>query len=203
MIYIVLLFAILFMSFIVYNLYSNYKNEKERERKRKIARYKEVITDTDELLLNANHLPYTKTLVLVLQNRILTALNGILECNPSLNSIRTRTADINKQIEYVQKNYTTGEDNPFVNPSNDRQALQMLKSIKKLRRVLRIEHNRGKVKAVSQPDAWLQGKQEEIQSINESVNHEIAELNKQDMEQSIKKEEQNELDQLFQPKKKW
>jgi len=254
MIYIVLLFAILFMSFIVYNLYSNYKNEKERERKRKIARYKEVITDTDELLLNANHLPYTKTLVLVLQNRILTALNGILECNPSLNSIRTRTADINKQIEYVQKNYTTGEDNPFVNPSNDRQALQMLKSIKKLRRVLRIEHNRGKVapdaylaedrrletlqvkinitsllnhlhnahvarqwgtckqlismgqqvlKAVSQPDAWLQGKQEEIQSINESVNHEIAELNKQDMEQSSKKEEQNELDQLFQPKKKW
>ena len=79
MIYIVLLFAILFMSFVVYTLYSNYKTEQDRERKRKIARYKELISETDELLLNPNHLPYTKTLVLMLKNRILSSPHGILE----------------------------------------------------------------------------------------------------------------------------
>ena len=254
MIYIVLLFSIMFMAFIVYNLYSNYKTEKERDRRRKIAKYKEVINDTDELLLNTNHLPYTKTLVMMLQNRILTALNNILECNPSLNSIRTRTADIKKQIEFVNKNYTSGEDNPFMMPTNDRQALQMLKVIKKLRKVLRIEHNRGKIdpnafltedtrletmqvkinvtsllnhlqtahvgrhwgtckqlinmgiqviKSVAQPDAWLQGKLEEINAINESVNKEIADINKHDQQEIVKKEEGDELDQLFMPKKKW
>lgn len=253
MIYIVLLFAILFMSFVVYTLYSNYKTEQDRERKRKIARYKELISETDELLLNPNHLPYTKTLVLMLQNRILSSLNGILECNPTLNSVRTRTADIKKQIDFVTKNYTTGEDNPFVVPANDPQAIQMLKCIKKLRKLLRIEHNRGKIdpnaflaedsrleslqtkvnvtsllshlqnaknarqwgtckqlitmgtqviKSIAKPDAWLEGKLEELHQINDAVNAEIAEINKQDMQQ-LKRSESDELDELFQPKKKW
>ncbi len=115
------------------------------ERRKKISHYKAIITDIDELLLNSVHIPYTKVLVLMLQNRILFALTNILECNPALNSIRSRIADIKKQIDYVNQNYKSGEDNPFIAPTTDRQAIQMLKVISKLRKVARIEHNRGKL----------------------------------------------------------
>lgn len=149
MILIMCVFATMFMAFIAYNLYTNYKQEKEKERRKKIAHYKEIISEADELLINSTHLPYTKTLVLMLQNRVLSALTNILECNPSLSSIRTRISDLRKQIEHVQKNFTQGEDNPFLEPTNDRQAVSMLKTIKQLRRLVRIEHNKGKVDPTS------------------------------------------------------
>jgi hypothetical protein len=145
MVYIVVLFVILFVGFFAYTSYCNIKQEQEIERRKKIARYKNIINDMDELLLNASHIPYSKNLVLMLQNRILFALNNILECNPSLTSIRTRITDINNQIEYVNANYKSGEDNPFIPPKDDRQAISMLKIISKLRKVARSEHNRGKI----------------------------------------------------------
>ena len=145
MVYIIVLFVILFVGFFAYTSYCNIKQEQEIERRKKIARYKNIINDMDELLLNASHIPYSKNLVLMLQNRILFALNNILECNPSLTSIRTRITDINNQIEYVNANYKSGEDNPFIPPKDDRQAISMLKTISKLRKVARSEHNRGKI----------------------------------------------------------
>lgn len=158
MVYIVVLFAIMFLAFVIYNVYSNFKQEQDIERRKKIAHYKEIINDADELLLNANHIPYTKNLILVLQNRILVALSNILECNPQLNSIKSRIGDIKQQIEYVKTNYQAGEDNPFIVPNNDRQAVQMLKQIKRLRKIVRIEHNKGKLdpKTFSSEDRRLE-----------------------------------------------
>ncbi|MGN1357299.1 MAG: DNA repair protein [Succinivibrionaceae bacterium] len=143
--YILILLGVLIMAFFFYTIYCNYKQEQEIERRKKISHYKSIISEIDELLLNAVHVPYTKVLVLMLQNRILFALTNILECNPGLNSIRTRIADIKTQIEFVNQNYKSGEDNPFIAPNNDRQAIQMLKVISRLRKVARIEHNRGKI----------------------------------------------------------
>ncbi len=145
MIYIVVLFIILFVGFFGYTTYCNIKQEQEIERRKKISHYRNIINEMDELLLNANHIPYSKNLVLMLQNRILYALKNILECNPSMNSIRTRIADINKQIEFVNANYKSGEDNPFIPPKDDRGAIGMLKVISRLRKVARAEHNRGKI----------------------------------------------------------
>lgn len=135
----------MFVGFFAYTSYCNIRQEQEIERRKKISHYKNMINDMDELLLNASHIPYSKSLVLMLQNRILFALNNILECNPSLTAIRTRIADINKQIEFVNTNYKSGDDNPFIAPKDDRQAISMLKVISKLRKVARSEHNRGKV----------------------------------------------------------
>ncbi len=253
MIYIVALFIILIIGFFGYTSYCNIKQEQEIERRKKISHYKNIINEMDELLLNASHIPYSKNLVLMLQNRILFALNNILECNPNLSSIRTRIADINNQIEYVNANYKSGDDNPFIPPKDDRQAISMLKIISKLRRVARSEHNRGKIdpkafiqedrrleilmlkiniaslmshtkdavasrqwgtakqlitkaqgvmRNITEKDAWLEAKEAEFADIDKSINKEISEINKKEMN-TMEEKEHDDLDELFMPKKKW
>ena len=59
MIYIVVLFIILFVGFFGYTTYCNIKQEQEIERRKKISHYRNIINEMDELLLNANHIPYS------------------------------------------------------------------------------------------------------------------------------------------------
>ena len=75
--------ALLFLV-ITYNIVQQYKQKQESDRRYTMSKQKQLIDESDELLLNANRLPYTKTLVLLLQNRILDALKAILQSNPEL-----------------------------------------------------------------------------------------------------------------------
>ncbi|MBP8040185.1 MAG: DNA repair protein, partial [Aeromonadaceae bacterium] len=65
--------ALLFLV-ITYNIVQQYKQKQETDRRILMSRQKLIIDESDELLLNASRLPYTKNLVLLLQNRILDAL---------------------------------------------------------------------------------------------------------------------------------
>ena len=77
-----------------YNIVQQYKQKVETDRRITMSKQKHIIDEADELLLNANRLPYTKTLVLLLQNRILDALKNILQANPGLTSVRQRIQDV-------------------------------------------------------------------------------------------------------------
>ena len=235
-----------------YNIVQQYKQKVETDRRITMSKQKHIIDEADELLLNANRLPYTKTLVLLLQNRILDALKNILQANPSLGSVRQRIQDVTAQIHYGQENYSGTDETSFRAPDNDRQAIQMLQLVKKIRAVVRIEHNKGKIAppafiaedrrlellllkinianlqqraldaqiqrqfgtsrqlltkgistltSIHDKDAWLITREEEMRFRLREMSEQLEEANQKELEQM--KEKKDDLDVLFQPKRKW
>ena len=243
--------ALLFLV-ITYNIVQQYKQKQETDRRILMSRQKLIIDEADELLLNASRLPYTKTLVLLLQNRILDALRAIAHINPSLNSVRQRIQDVTAQINYVQEHYQANEESSFRSPDSDRQALQMLQLVKKIRAVVRIEHNKGKIDpqafvaedrrlellllkinianliqraldarvqrqfgsakqmltkgittlaAIHDKDAWLIAREEEMRMALREMAEQLEQANQKELDQL--NEKKDDLDVLFQPKRKW
>ncbi|MCZ4263155.1 hypothetical protein O4G76_20250, partial [Limimaricola sp. G21655-S1] len=83
-------------------------------------------------------------MVLLLQHRILDAYRAIAQVMPN-NQIKQRIVDVQTQIKNVQENYSMQDEGQFKTPESDRQAIQMLQLVKKMRAVLRVEHNKGKI----------------------------------------------------------
>lgn len=243
--------ALLFLV-IAYNIMQQYKQKQETDRRILMTKQKLVIDESDELLLNASRLPYTKVLVLLLQNRILDALRAISQVNPSLNSVRQRIQDVTAQINYVQEHYQANEESSFRAPDSDRQALQMLQLVKKIRAVVRVEHNKGKIDpqafvaedrrlellllkinianliqraldarvqrqfgsakqmltkgittlaAIHDKDAWLITREEEMRMALREMAEQLEQANQKELDQL--NEKKDDLDVLFQPKRKW
>ena len=241
--------ALLFLV-ITYNIVQQYKQKQETDRRILMSRQKLIIDDSDGLLLNASRLPYTKNLVL--QNRILDALRAIAQINPSLNSVRQRIQDVTAQINYVQEHYQANEESAFRSPDSDRQALQMLQLVKKIRAVVRIEHNKGKIDPqafvaedrrlellllkinianllqravearvqrqygsakqmlskgiatlapIHDKDAWLIAREEEMRISLREMTEQLEQANQKSIDEL--NEKKDDLDVLFQPKRKW
>lgn len=243
--------ALLFLV-IAYNIMQQYKQKQETDRRILMTKQKLIIDESDELLLNASRLPYTKVLVLLLQNRILDALRAISQANPALNSVRQRIQDVTAQINYVQEHYQANEESPFRAPDSDRQALQMLQLVKKIRAVMRVEQNKGKIDpqafvaedrrlellllkinianliqraldarvqrqfgsakqmltkgittlaAIHDKDAWLITREEEMRMALREMAEQLEQANQKELDQL--NEKKDDLDVLFQPKRKW
>ena len=243
--------ALLFLV-IAYNIMQQYKQRQEADRRVLMTKQKLIIDESDELLLNASRLPYTKALVLLLQNRILDALRAISQANPALNSVRQRIQDVTAQINYVQEHYQANEESAFRAPDSDRQALQMLQLVKKIRAVMRVEQNKGKIDpqafvaedrrlellllkinianliqraldarvqrqfgsakqmltkgittlaAIHDKDAWLVTREEEMRMALREMAEQLEKANQKELDQL--NEKKDDLDVLFQPKRKW
>ena len=135
--------ALLFLV-IIYNMVQQYWNKQEAEKRTLLLKHKNIINETDELLLNASQLPFSKAIVLTLYQRILYSLQIMAQQDPTNLQIKTRRTNIEQQISQVKENYQM-EAASLKAPDSDQQAIQMLQIVKRLRTVLRIEHNRGKV----------------------------------------------------------
>ncbi len=243
--------ALLFLV-IIYNMVQQYWNKQEAEKRTLLLKHKNIINETDELLLNASQLPFSKAIVLTLYQRILYSLQIMAQQDPTNLQIKTRRTNIEQQISQVKENYQM-EAASLKAPDSDQQAIQMLQIVKRLRTVLRIEHNRGKVgnqifviedrrlelirlkinlinlakragAALANRDNnmarqmlkkgltvldQISDKDDQLKSIEASMQQRLSELTttqqKVEKEQQIREEEseKSELDQLFEPKRKW
>ncbi|MFB2862593.1 DNA repair protein [Aeromonas sp. MdU4] len=243
--------ALLFLV-IAYNVVQQYKQKAESDKRHAVARHKTVVDETEEVLLNVNLVPFSKNMVLLLQHRILDAYRAIAQVMPN-NQIKQRIADVQSQIKNVQENYSAQDEGHFKTPESDRQAIQMLQLVKKLRAVLRVEHNKGKIDpqgfaqeerrlelmqlkinisnlvkramdaqiqgqygtcrqlytkglsamaSVSDKDPYLMAREEDMRQGLKALDELQQQNSAQDL-QNIKDKEADELDVLFQPKKKW
>lgn len=205
------------------------------------------------MLLNVNLVPFSKNMVLLLQHRILDAYRAIAQVMPGNAQIRQRVLDVQTQIKNVRENYSSHDEGHFKTPESDRQAIQMLQLVKKMRAVLRVEHNKGKidpqgfaqedrrlelmqlkinianllkramdaqiqgqygtcrqlftkglaaVSNVGDKDAYLLAREEDMRLGLQSLDDHLAQQSESEL-QNIKDKETDELDILFQPKKKW
>ena len=93
-------------------------------------------------------MPFSKSLLLILQNRIRNALTIMIKSvgNSNTNTnMRDHLKNTDIQIEQVKNNYTPPDESVFRTPKNDKEALGLLQVTKKIRAVLRSEHTKGKI----------------------------------------------------------
>jgi len=139
------LIALLLFVLIGYNMIEQYKQKAEAERRIMMSKQRAIITEVDELLLTATKIPFTKSLLLIMQNRIRNALLTMVNLFPSTPAIREHLTNTDSQIKQIRENYTTPDSNNFITPDDNKEALALLQATKKIRAVLRSEHAKGKI----------------------------------------------------------
>ncbi|KGY11957.1 DNA repair protein [Vibrio tubiashii] len=141
---IIALVAILLVLILGYNIMLQYKVKAETARKQESSRYLQIIDATEDLIGHAHHMPYSKELLLCLNTRILDALKSMHELDPKNKQLEQRVEHTNQQIKQLNDNYQGGESASFKVPTSDKQAIVMLKLVKRLRDTIRSEHNKGR-----------------------------------------------------------
>ncbi|EHT4941443.1 DNA repair protein [Vibrio vulnificus] len=141
---IIALVAVLLVLVIGYNVMLQYKVKAETAKRQESARYVAVIDATEELIGHAHHIPFSKELLVCLNNRILDALENMSALDPKSKQLAQRVEAMKQQIEHLKSNYQGGESTAFKVPNSDKQAIVMLKLVKRLRDTIRNEHNKGR-----------------------------------------------------------
>ncbi|PKF63832.1 DNA repair ATPase [Psychromonas sp. psych-6C06] len=250
------LVGLLLFVLIGYNIVQQYKQKIEAERRVAVSKQRAVISEVDELLLNATRMPFSKSLLLILQNRIRNALIIMKTSMPNNAAIRDHLKNTDAQIQQVRTNYTPPDESVFRTPENDKEALALLQVTKKIRAVLRSEHAKGKITTeifvaedrrleimqlkinienglkrildaklakqfgsanqminkliailnnITDKDSYLDKKQQQLLAIKNEIKSYLVKHSDKELAAIKAKEEEkkNDLDVLFQDKKKW
>lgn len=125
---------------IMYNMYVDYVARRESDLRMMVNHARNIISDTEELLLNQSQLPFSKVLVLILRSRILNALKKLKQ-DPHAKHIDEKIAEQQRMIKEHQNNYK--EDLAFRPPENDTIAVNQLREIRRLRKLIYTELRSG------------------------------------------------------------
>ena len=142
---IILLVALLLFVLIGYNIIQQYKEKLAIEKRIAIAKQRAIVSEVDELLLNATHIPFSKALLLIMQQRIRNALIVMINSSPNNNAMREHLKSTDAQIKQIRESYVSPTADAFKLPGSDSESLAMLQITKKLRAVIRSEHTKGKI----------------------------------------------------------
>ena len=128
---------------IIVNMFSDYTSRRDQDMRIVVTHARNLIAETEELLLNQNQISYSKTLVLVLHYRIIRALRKIAasKVDSSYGSVQERIANEEKLISELKTNYH--DDVAFRPPENDTVAMNQLRTIRRLRAILKNELRQG------------------------------------------------------------
>lgn len=141
----IILVTILLVLVISYNVFLQVRVKADSNKKQEIAKFNAIIAASEELISSAHHIPYSKELLVCLNRRILNALQGMAELSPKDSSLKQRVENVSTQIAQLQNSQNAQESTTFKVPVNDKQALTMLKLVKRLRDTLQSEHNKGRL----------------------------------------------------------
>ena len=141
---IIALVVILLVLVLSYNIILQYNAKVAMAKKQESARYIAIIDATEDLIGHAHHMPFSKELLLCLNNRILEAVLNMYELDPKNKQLEQRVQHVKQQIENLKMNVQSGDSTVFKVPSSDKQAIVMLKLVKRLRDTVRNEHNKGR-----------------------------------------------------------
>ncbi|MCR5537385.1 MAG: hypothetical protein K6F05_08275 [Succinivibrio sp.] len=126
---------------IIVNMFSDYTARREADMRLIINHAHNIIAETEELLLNQNQLPYSRTLVLVLHLRIIRALKKRLLDQKQQAQVKERIAEEQGIINEIKAKYK--DTVAFKPPENDTMAMNQLRAIRRLRNILKSELKAG------------------------------------------------------------
>lgn len=145
---VLILIGALLLLVIGINVLQQQKERVEAERRIEFARQRAIIDETEAVLSNTGMMPCSTNIVLVLYRRVQDALQAATAISTSQqqSDYQRRLADINNQITTLQSSQPqTPPIENFRLPDNDKQILALVQTLKKLKAILRAEHNKGKV----------------------------------------------------------
>lgn len=129
---------------LVLNVVQQHKRKIEGERRNEAVRLKLVVDDTEQLLSAISAIPVSKNLMIILHTRILESMKSIAELTGESN-MQSHINDRTTLLESIKSNYQSMPLERFRLPEDDRQVLQFVQLIKKVKTLLRAEHNRGRI----------------------------------------------------------
>ncbi|MCL1139816.1 hypothetical protein [Shewanella pneumatophori] len=144
---VLVLIGVLLLLVIGISIIQQQKARVEAERRTELARHRAIIDETEEVLSNTGLIPCSSSIILVLYKRVEEALNGALPLAATQsNDYQRRLIDLQAQIQSLQSSPKTAPPvEQFRLPDNDRQVLTLVQTLKKMKAILRAEHNKGKV----------------------------------------------------------
>ncbi|QFU22289.1 hypothetical protein FM038_009040 [Shewanella eurypsychrophilus] len=129
------------------NIIQQQKERAEAERRTELARQRAIIDETEEVLSHTGMFPCSTQIIIVLYKRVEDALGlAVTHAAAQAGDYQRRQTDINGQIQTLKaapKQAPSIES--FRLPDNDKQILTLVQVLKKLKAILRAEHNKGKV----------------------------------------------------------
>ncbi|KXF82168.1 DNA repair protein [Enterovibrio coralii] len=128
-----------------YNIMAQQRQRVESSKRQEMAKYIAVIDATEELIGNAHNLPYSGTLLVCLNQKILDALKTMHDIDKTDRSLPQRIVDVQNQVNQIKQAYQNKESTSFRVPDSDREAISMLKLVKRLRAVIKAEHTKGRM----------------------------------------------------------
>jgi len=136
--------GILVLVLIVYSVMQQKNTKVESEKRVEIARLKLTIDDTEDTLSKITNIPVTKGLMMVLHNRILETSRTIQGLNND-SAINAQVNDRQNLLESISSSFNSQGLDSFKLPSDDREVLQMVQLLKKLKAIINNEHKRGRI----------------------------------------------------------
>ena len=240
---------------VVINVIQQHKEKLESEKKVQLARYKAIIDETEELIVNLNHLPTNPGIIEVLNRRSLNAAKAMQKLMPTMKNIKLRVKELDARlkasVELASNQVASNE--AFILPDDEQQLIAILQCIKKLRLVVKSEQAKGSLDAKTfmmhdqnldamqlkiniesllkrgmqaynkemlgsarqyfekalqsianhpHKNDYTNSKKDEIEDKLEDITNALKNTNAQDAAKKAK-EQEDDLDMLFQPKKKW
>ncbi|ABV37447.1 conserved hypothetical protein [Shewanella sediminis HAW-EB3] len=144
---VLILIGALLLLVIGINVIQQQKERAEAERRTELARQRAIIDETEEVLSHTGMFPCSSQIVLVLYKRVQDALAlAVQNAASQAGDYQRRGVDIKTQIDTLQSSPKTSPAiEGFRLPDNDKQILTLVQVLKKLKAILRAEHNKGKV----------------------------------------------------------
>lgn len=144
---VLILIGALLLLVIGINIIQQQKERAEAERRTELARQRAIIDETEEVLSHTGMFPCSSQIVLVLYKRVQDALGlAVKNAANQAGDYQRRAIDIKAQVDTLQSAPKTSPAiEGFRLPDNDKQILTLVQVLKKLKAILRAEHNKGKV----------------------------------------------------------
>ena len=141
------LIGVLLLLIIGISIIQQQKARVEAERRTELARQRAIIDETEMVLSNTGLIPCSSSIILVLYTRIEEALGIAATLAPAQKSdYERRLFDLRAQIETLNNAPKSAPAiEQFRLPDNDRQVLTLVQTLKKMKAILRAEHNKGRV----------------------------------------------------------
>ncbi|SDJ13268.1 hypothetical protein SAMN04488540_10595 [Ferrimonas sediminum] len=145
---VVVMVVIALLVIIAINLVYQHHEAKEANRRKELARQRAIIEESEDILSQAAVLPMSNALLQTLNQRILDALKTAKQMSPASSDMDSRIAQTMAQLKGLQDSEAgQGSIDLFQLPSNEKQTLVLIQTLKKLKPVLRNEHNKGRINA--------------------------------------------------------